>query len=72
MQEYFHGTQQKLAPAELVKKDEPMPDVNASLNEGRGEAKNSYEEEVVQHRCSLRLLRKKLKTQGLVMGRTEL
>ena len=34
-----------LAPAELFKKDELMPDVNASLNEGRGEAKNSREEE---------------------------
>ena len=29
----------KLAPAELFKKDEPMPDVNASLNKGRGEDK---------------------------------
>ena len=35
----------KLAPAELFKKDEPMPDVNVSLIEGRGEAKNSCEEE---------------------------
>ena len=35
----------KLTPAELFKKDEPMPDVNASLNEGRGEAGNSHEEE---------------------------
>ena len=35
----------KLAPAELFKKDEPMPDVNASLNEGRGEDENSHEEE---------------------------
>ena len=49
MQEYFHGTQQKLTkkltPAELFKNDELMPDVNVSLNEGRGEAKNSCEEE---------------------------
>ena len=35
----------KLTPAKLFKKDEPMPDINASLNEGRGEAENSCEEE---------------------------
>ena len=35
----------KLAPAELFKKDKPMPDINASLNEVRGEAENSREEE---------------------------
>ena len=35
----------KLTPAKLFKKDEMMPDVNASLIEGRGEAKNSREEE---------------------------
>ena len=35
----------KLAPVELLKKDEPIPDINVSLNEGRGEAKNSCEEE---------------------------
>ena len=35
----------KLAPTELFKKEEPTPDVNASLNEGREEAKNSHEEE---------------------------
>ena len=35
----------KLTPAEVFKKDNLMPDVNVSLNEGRGEAKNSHEEE---------------------------
>ena len=35
----------KLTPAELFKKDEPMAGVNASLIEGRGEAKNNHEEE---------------------------
>ena len=35
----------KLAPAELFKKDEPMPDINASLNEGRGEEENTHKEE---------------------------
>ena len=36
----------KLTPAELFKKDEPMPDVNTSVNEGRGEAKKSLDQEV--------------------------
>ena len=35
----------KLAPAELFKKDDPIPDVNTSVNEGKGEAKNHCEEE---------------------------
>ena len=35
----------KFAPAKLFKKDKLMPDVNTSLNEGRGEAENSREEE---------------------------
>ena len=35
----------KLAPAELFKKDKPMPDVSVSLNEGRGEEENTREEE---------------------------
>ena len=35
----------KLAPAELFKKDDPIPDINTSVNEGKGEAKNYCEEE---------------------------
>ena len=35
----------KLTPAELFKKDDPIPDVNTSVNEGKGEAKNCHEEE---------------------------
>ena len=35
----------KLAPAELFKKDEPIPDVNMSVDEGKGEDKNHHEEE---------------------------
>ena len=35
----------KLTPAELFKKDDPIPYVNTSVNEGKGEAKNHYEEE---------------------------
>ena len=31
----------KLAPSELFKKDEPMPDINTSVNEARGEAEES-------------------------------
>ena len=46
--ESIHGTKvndKKLAPAKLFKKDEPMPDVNVSLNEDRGEEENTCEEE---------------------------
>ena len=35
----------KLTPAELFKKDDPIPDINTSVNEGKGEAKNHHEEE---------------------------
>ena len=32
-------------PTELFKKDRPIPDVNTSINEGRGEEENTCEEE---------------------------
>ena len=35
----------KLTPAELFKKGDPIPDINMSVNEGKGEAKNRCEEE---------------------------
>ena len=34
-----------LVPAELFKKEDPMPDINVSLNKGRGDEKNTHQEE---------------------------
>ena len=46
--EFIRGTQPKLScqlvPAELFKKEDPMPDVNASLNEGKGHEENTHQE----------------------------
>ena len=50
--------------AELFKKEDLMPDVDASLCEGKGAEENTHQEEaMVQERWSLSLLKKKLKPQ---------
>ena len=71
----------KLAPAELFNKEDSMPNVNASVNEGLGDEENTHQEDDGDKQGSgpreveseqARSAEKKLNPPAPVMGRIEL